>query len=215
MWWARWSDRQCIYIPALYTGLMIEEGTLVFPGDKVATAEELLPGAGTADVNGTIVGTVMGTFMVNKKNSQAEVTPLTSTPVVLHPGDTVICEVKHVMDKLVLVDVLHVAGKHRHITGDKDAAIPVPDIAKAYVTSAKDKFKIGDMVRATVTQAGANIRLSTAGKNLGVIKSYCTQCRAELEVARDKKAELECPRCGSLEERHIAADYGEGNLDWK
>lgn len=192
---------------------MIEEGTLVFPGDKLAMAEELLPGAGATDANGTIVSTVMGIFQVNKKEASAHVQPVTSTPVVLHQGDTVICEVKHVMDKLVLVDVLHVAGKHRQITGDKDAAIPVPDIAKAYVTSAKDKFKIGDMVRATVTQAGANIRLSTAGKNLGVIKAYCTQCRTELEVATGKKAELECPRCGNLEERHIAADYGEGNLD--
>jgi exosome complex component CSL4 len=192
---------------------MIDEGMLVFPGDKLATAEELLPGRGTADINGNIIGTMMGMFQMDKNHTVAEVKPVTSIPVELHEGDTVICEVKHVMDKLVLVDVLHVAGTNRHITGDKDGAIPVPDIAREYVASAKDKFKIGDITRAKVTQAGANIRLTTIGKNLGVIKSYCTDCRAPLIQPKEKGTKLECPRCGHPEERQIAVDYGEGNLD--
>ena len=186
---------------------------LVFPGDKLATAEELLPGRGTADIDGIIIGTMMGKFQMDKDRTVAEVRPMTSIPVELREGDTVICEVKHVMDKLVLVDILHVAGTDRHITGDKDGAIPVPDIAKEYVASAKDKFKIGDMVRAKVTQAGANIRLSTIGKNLGVIKSYCTNCRASLVLPKETYPKLECPRCGHIEDRQVAVDYGEGNLD--
>ena len=108
-----------------------------------------------------------------------------------------------------------VAGTKRYITGDKDGAIPVPDIAKEYVASAKDKFKIGDITRAKVTQAGSNIRLSTIGKNLGVIKSYCTDCRAPLAITKGKDIQLECPRCGHIEERQIAADYGEGNIDFR
>lgn len=195
--------------------MMIREGTLVFPGDKIATAEELLPGRGTADINGTIVGIMMGTFHIDKSHAIAEVNPVTDTPVELKENDTVICEVKHVMDKLVLVDVLHVAGTNRQITGDKDGAIPVPNISKEYVNSAMDKFKIGDIARAKIIQAGANIRLSTVGKNLGVIKAYCTKCRAALLLSEDRQAKMECPRCGHIEERQVAADYGQGNLDMR
>ena len=192
---------------------MIREGTLVFPGDKIATAEELLPGQGTTDIDGDIIGIMLGKFHINKSNAKAEVSPVTNIPVELKEDDTVICEVKHVMDKLVLVDVLHVAGTNRRITGDKDGAIPVPNISKEYVTSAMDKFKIGDIARAKVIQAGGNIRLSTVGKNLGVIKAYCTKCRAALLIPEDGKIGMECARCGNIEERKLSADYGEGNLD--
>ncbi len=191
---------------------MIEEGSMVLPGDVIATSEELFPGYGTKDIGGNIVGTMIGNFFINKRRTSAEIKPLTSVPVVLKDGDTVICEVRRVTDKMVLMNVLHIAGTNRAMVGDKDAAIRVSDIANEYVTSAKDKYKIGDIVRAKVTQAQPALRVSTAGDSLGSIKSFCTQCRAPLVK---KGSVLECPRCGRTEKRKIASDYGTGNIDRK
>ncbi len=191
---------------------MIEEGSLVLPGDVLATSEELFPGYGTKDVGGDIIGTMIGKFFINKRRTAAEIKPLTSVPAVLKDGDTVICEVRRVTDKMVLMDVLHIAGTNREAVGDKDAAIRVSDIANEYVVSARDKYRIGDIVRAKVTQAKPALRVSTAGDNLGTIKSFCSECRVPLVR---KGSVLECPRCGRTEKRKTASDYGKGNIDKK
>ncbi|MEA2053809.1 MAG: exosome complex RNA-binding protein Csl4 [Candidatus Thermoplasmatota archaeon] len=189
---------------------MIKEGSLVFPGDTIATSEELFPGYGTKDIGGDIVGTMIGNFFVDKKRPSAEIKPLTSVPLVLKKGDTVICEVEHITDKMVLANILHAAGVYRKVVGENEGAIRVSDIAKEYVVSAKDKYKIGDIIRAQVIQVEPTLRLSTNGAHLGSIKSFCIGCRAPL-VKKDFV--LECPRCGRIEERKIASDYGEGNID--
>ncbi|KAA0003439.1 MAG: RNA-binding protein [Thermoplasmata archaeon] len=191
---------------------MIEEGSLVFPGDIIATSEELFPGYGTKDVGGNIICTMLGNFFINKKRTAAEIKPLTSVPAVLNKGDTLICEVRKITDKMVLVDVLHIAGTDREMAGDRDAAIRVSDIAAGYVVSAKDEYRIGDIIRARVMQAKPALRLTTEGPHLGAIKSFCTQCRVPLIK---KNSTLECPRCGRVEKRKIASDYGEGNIDRK
>ncbi|HDH82033.1 MAG: RNA-binding protein [Thermoplasmata archaeon] len=191
---------------------MIEEGSVVLPGDIIATSEELFPGYGTKDVGGNIIGTIIGNFFINKKRTAAEIKPLTSVPALLHKGDTIICEVKKITDKMVLVDILHVAGVNREMAGDKDAAIRVSDIAAGYVVSARDEYRIGDIIRARVMQARPAMRLSTEGPHLGSIKSFCSNCRVPLVK---KNSVLECPRCGRVEKRKIASDYGEGNIDRK
>ncbi len=192
---------------------MIEEGSLVFPGDVLATSEELFSGYGTKDIGGSIIGVMIGNFFINKRHTSAEVKPLTDVPVILKKGDTVICEVRRTTDKMVLLDILHVAGTKREMVGDKDTVIRVADIANEYIVSAKDVYKIGDIIRAEVIQAGPALRVSTAGgSNLGSIKSFCTQCRVPL-VRKDSV--LECPRCGRSEKRKMASDYGEGNIDKK
>jgi exosome complex component CSL4 len=191
---------------------MMEEGSLIFPGDILATSEELFPGYGTKDVDGNIIGTIIGKFFINKRRTSAEIKPLTSVPVVLKDGDTVLCEVRRVTEKMVLMDVLHIAGTNREMVGDKDAAIHVSDITNEYVVSARDKYRIGDIVRAKVTQSEPALRVTTAGDNLGAIKSFCSECR--VPMAR-KGSVLECPRCGRAEKRKMASDYGKGNIDKK
>ncbi len=193
---------------------MIKEGSLVLPGDRIAAAEEILPGYGTAEIDGDIRSTLMGTFVVDKKTASAGVDPLTSTPLVVKKGMTVIAEVKHVMDKMVLVDVLRVAGIDRTIVGGGNGAIHISDISNEYVVNAKDKYRVGDLIRARITEPEPSLRMTTKGKDLGSLRSYCIECRNPLETAKGKEGTiLECPRCGHVEDRKIADDYGEGNID--
>ncbi len=193
---------------------MIKEGSLVLPGDRIAAAEEILPGYGTAEIDGDIRGTLLGTVVVDKKSASAEVHPLTSTPLVVKEGMTVIAEVKHVMDKMVLVDILRVVGVDRDLVSGGDGAIHISAISNEYVVNAKDAFRIGDIIRAKVTEPEPSLRMSTKGKDYGSLRSYCVECRHPLEKTKGKEGiVLECPRCGHVEDRKMAADYGEGNID--
>lgn len=193
---------------------MIKEGSLVLPGDRIAAAEEILPGYGTVEIDGDIKGTLLGTLVVDKKRASAEINPSTSIPLVIKEGMTVIAEVKHVMDKMVLVDILCVAGIDRTIVGGGNGAIHISDISNEYVVNAKDKYRIGDIIRAKITEPEPSLRMTTKGKHMGSLRSYCIECRHPLEKTKGKEGiVLECPRCGHVEDRKIAADYGEGDID--
>lgn len=189
---------------------MIEEGKVVLPGEKLAISEELRAGRGTYESDGDIIAAVTGKFIFDRKTMAAFVEPSTTTPLLLRRGDIAVCEVKQITDSMVIVDILHIAGKKRHIAGDNDAVLHVSNISNDYVESTHQKFRIGDIMRAKIIEAEPSVRLSTKEKNLGVIKAYCTVCRLPLEK---KGNQLECPVCGRTEDRRMAADYAQGNID--
>ena len=189
---------------------MIEEGSMVAPGDELAMAEELMAGEGTYQDKGIIRSSIIGKFRIDKKKLEAIVEPLPSMPLILKGGDVVICEVKQVMDAMVIVEILHVAGKNREIAGERDGAIHVSNISDEYVSHPNTKYRIGDVIRAKVIRVDPLTQLSTKGNEFGVIKAFCTNCRNPLIKEGNS---LKCPVCGKKEERKIADDYGMGNID--
>jgi len=189
---------------------MIKEGTIVAPGDVVAMAEELMPGHGTFQDNGFIRSSIIGKFRVDRKKLLAIVESLAEEPLLLKEGDTVICEVKQIMDNIILTDIIHVAGRKREIAGEKDAALFIANISNEFVSHPSTKYRIGDIIRGKVIKVDPLIQISTKGSAFGVIKAFCTNCRKPLI----KKGNLlECPVCGRKEERKMADDYGMGKLD--
>jgi exosome complex component CSL4 len=141
---------------------------LVMPGDQLSTSEELLPGDGTFEENGIIRASRMGKYIINEKNRRAEVKPVTSTPVVIRKGDTVIARVVMVKTSMVIVDVIHVAGKNRSISGDRNGTIHVKESAQGYVKDACTEFHPGDYIRATVFQIKPSLQLTTKDPHLGL-----------------------------------------------
>jgi exosome complex component CSL4 len=70
--------------------------------------------------------------------------------------------------------------------------------------------KPGDIIRAKVISEKNRIfHLSTNDKNLGVVDAFCSRCGNLLEPER---FELRCPKCGSIEKRKRAPDYGKEEL---
>lgn len=191
---------------------MMKDGIVVFPGEKIATTEELLSGHGTYKVKGNVVSGILGNVHINRKNMSAEVSPLTKTPEALRNGDIVLVEIKKTTKSMVLVDILHVAGKHRSFFREKVATIHISNLSREYVSSTSENYRIGDIARAKVIQVHPSIKLSTVGPDLGVIKSFCVNCRHTLEK---KQKDLECPVCGRVDTRKTAKDYGQGNMDQK
>jgi len=178
---------------------------IVLPGDKLSTSEELLSGEGTFEEDGIIRAAWMGEYNVDSKNRQATVKPMTSVPVLVKKGDTVLAEVGSVRSSMVIAEVIHVIGKQRKISGDTNGTLHISEISAGYVKDPSDVYSLGDIFRAKVIQVIPSVQLTTKGNNLGVIKALCSECRHPLE---SKGQILECPLCGHKEKRKMAQDYG-------
>jgi len=183
---------------------------IVLPGEKLSTSEELLSGEGTFEEDGVIMASRIGTYFVDEKYKRAIVKPLTSIPVVLKRGDTVLAEIRLVRSNMVIAEVLHVIGKNRAISGDTNGTIRVSEISTSYVKDPATEYSVGDIIRAKVSQVKPSLQLITKDRDLGVIRGLCSKCRHPL-IRKDRI--LECESCGNKEKRKTAVDYGEFDLN--
>jgi exosome complex component CSL4 len=85
--------------------------------------------------------------------------------------------------------------------------VHVSHISKRYTEKISDAFQITDIVRAKVTSQEENeYSLSTEGNEFGVIHADCSICGTTLgKIGPDR---LRCERCGNIENRKLASDYG-------
>jgi exosome complex component CSL4 len=179
---------------------------LVMPGDQLSTVEELLPGDGTFEENGVIRAARLGYYTIDQKHRSAQVKPITSIPVIVEKGDTVLARVAMAKPSMIITDVIHVAGKDRSVSGETDSTIHVKEIAQGYIKDATTEYKVQDVVRAKVIQTTPSVQLTTKDRHLGAIIALCSKCRHPLVK---KGTQLECDNCGNREHRRIADDYGE------
>ena len=183
---------------------------IVMPGDQLSTSEELLPGEGTFEEDGIIRASRAGKYVVDEKYRKAKVKPVTSIPVVLKKGDIVIAKVTSTRASMIVADVIHVVGKNRSVSGDTNGTIHVKEISSGYVKDATTEYGVGDYVRAKVIQVKPSLQLATKDGDLGAIKALCVKCRHSL-VKKDNM--LECENCGNKQQRRIAMDYGQIDLN--
>jgi exosome complex component CSL4 len=179
---------------------------LVMPGDQLSTVEELLAGEGTFEENGIVRAARLGYYIVDQKHRSAQVKPITSVPVVVEKGDTVLATVKSTRESMIILQVDHVIGKDRQVSSDRDATIHVKEIAQGYIKDAKTEYKVEDILRAKVFQVNPSVQLTTKDRNLGAIMALCSKCRHPLVK---KGQQLECENCGNREHRRVAEDYGQ------
>jgi len=183
---------------------------IVLPGDQLSTSEELLVGEGTYEEDGIIRSSRLGEYNVDEQKRQAMVKPLTSVPVLIQKGDLVLAEVTSVRSSMIICNVFHVKGKKRAITGDTNGTLHISEISNGYIKSPEEVFILGDIFRAKVIQVNPSLQLTTKGKDLGVIRALCKECRHPLAM---KENTLECSNCGHKEKRKTAFDYGTFNID--
>lgn len=178
---------------------------ILYPGDRLATCEEYIPGEGTYEKDGCIFAAVIGTKEFDEDEKIAKVHTL-NPPVVLKEGNIVLCETERVTSSIAKVKVKRVVGHSRGITGNAEGAIHVSKVSDGYTDDVRREYRVSDIVRAKVIQTAPSLQLSTDSPELGVLKARCLRCRATLEK-KDKT--LYCERCDRVEQRKLAEDYGE------
>lgn len=185
-----------------------EETVFVLPGDLIGTNEEFAPGSETFVRGGDIFSLVAGTVSVNKKRRTISVIPKTTTPPVIKEGDIVVGAIFNVRDSMVLLRIEAIKGEGERAFQAPVAAIHVSNVKEAYVRDMSNEFGISDIIKGKVINL-ENMRLTTSGAELGVMKALCPNCHTSM-VKDQGKDKLKCPSCGNIQNRKIAAGFGTG-----
>ena len=183
-------------------------GHLVLPGERLGVIEEFIPNSGTYVKDGVIYSKMVGRALVDLLNKKVSVYPLTNTVKVPKVSTIVIGQAGNAQSDNVLVRILKINSEK--LSGAFSGILHISDAAESYVDSMNDVCKTGDILRAQVISEKNQVyHLSTAEKNLGVLYAFCSNCGSTLEP---KRHEMRCPKCGKIENRKVAADYGKEML---
>lgn len=186
---------------------LMTEARSILPGEFLGTEEEFVAGDGTyVDDKGGIYAALPGDAIISK-DKVVSVKSAVAVPKQLKKGDVVYARVEEIFEPVALLQVAPTATEEvRQNPTDGYSVIHASRVKPAYVEMVHDEFRIGDIVKASVEEIrnDGEIALTTKLPGLGVIKAYCSRCRAPLALRGGK---LECGRCGSVEKRHLSKEY--------
>jgi len=183
-------------------------GHLVLPGERLGVIEEFIPDSGTYVKDGIIYSKIVGRALMDLLNKRVSVYPLISEAAVPKVSTTVVGQVGNAQSDNVLVRIFKIGPKT--LSGVFTGILHISDVEERYVDSMNDVCKPSDIIRAKVISEKNQIyHLSTTDKNLGVLYAFCSSCGNLLE---QKRYEMRCPKCGNIEKRKTAVDYGKEEI---
>jgi len=181
-----------------------KSGHLVLPGERLGVIEEFIPDSGTYVKDGVIYSKIVGSALMDLLSKRVSVYPLISGATVPKVATTVVGQVGNAQSDNVLVRIFKIGSKR--LSGVFTGILHISDVQERYVTSMNEVCKPGDIIRTKVISNKNQIyHLSTNDKGLGVVYAFCSHCSNLLEP---KRHEMRCPKCGNVERRKIAFDYG-------
>jgi len=181
---------------------------LVVPGERLGVIEEYVPDAGTFVKDGVIYSKVVGRSMLDLATRRVSVRPQGRSLLVPQVGSTVIGQVTGAQPENANVRILEVDGKQ--LSGVFIGVLHISDVHLRYVDSMSEVCKAGDIIRAKIiSDKNQAYHLSTKDKDLGVIYGFCSNCGTTLESRRQG---MSCPKCGRIETKKIAFDYGKASV---
>jgi exosome complex component CSL4 len=181
-----------------------KSGHLVLPGERLGVIEEFIPNAGTYVKDGVIYSKIIGRALMDLLSKRVSVYPLVSGVTVPKVSSTVVGQVGHAQSDNVLVRIFKLGSKN--LSGVFTGILHVSDVRERYVKSMTEVCKPGDIVRAKVISDKNQVfHLTTNEKSLGVMYAFCSRCSTLLEP---KRHEMYCPKCGNVEKRKLALNYG-------
>jgi exosome complex component CSL4 len=182
-------------------------GQLVLPGERLGVIEEFVPDAGTFVKDGVIYSMVVGRALHDLATRRVSVHPSVREVLVPKVGSIVVGQVSNVQSENAAVRIFQIGEKQLE-TGIFAGVLHISDVHMRYVDSMFEICKAGDIIRARVISEKNQVyHLSTKDKDLGVVYAFCSSCGGTLE---QKRQGMRCPRCGRVEDRKTAFDYGKG-----
>ena len=180
---------------------------IVITGEFLGVVEEFLPDKQSTFVkDGQIYATKTGLININNKERKLGISTYQEEDrKVVKVGDVVIGVVLFLRKYSIGMRLYLINGKV-HFNSSAFGNVHVSQISNKYVEKIPDAFQITDIVRSRVVEQNYNeYKLSTSGKNLGVIYADCVICGKPLnKIGYDK---LRCGRCGNVETRKLSEDY--------
>jgi exosome complex component CSL4 len=181
---------------------------IAITGQYLGVVEEYLPDKQSTYVReGQIYATKTGIVNINKDRRAIEIkSHQEEDRRTVKINDIIIGTIRFLRLYSVGISFATINNKI-HFNSSYFGNIHVSHISHKFIEKISDAFQITDIVRAKVIRQEQNeYSLSTVGKNLGVIHADCSICGTTLEKIGVNK--LRCPRCGNVENRKLASDYG-------
>lgn len=184
---------------------------MVLPGDYIGISEEYLPGFGVYSEKDKLYSSNIGNLDLDIRNHVAKVMVKTRIPKMQSPGIIVIGIVVNVMENIALIDLIPFKSKNFvFVPQGTTAVLHVSKVKRGFIKELSKEIKAGDIIRVKIIEVSKHtVSLTTDGKDLGVIKAYCSICRHELTK---RGPGLFCDNCKNKEYRKTAYDYGMGKI---
>lgn len=183
-----------------------KSGQFVLPGERLGVIEEFIADAGTYIRDGVIYSKVVGRALLDFPNKRVSVYQLVREVTVPKTGSIIVGQVANVQKQNAFARIYEI--DKTQLSGFFSGILHVSDVQLRYVDSMFSVCKPGDVIRAKViSEKNGTYHLSTKDRNLGVVYAFCSQCGYMLELRRQR---MHCPRCGKIEKRKTALDYGKG-----
>jgi len=186
----------------------VKNNDIVITGQYLGVVEEFLPDKQSTYVrDGQIYATKSGILNIDKHKRRISVkSHHEEDRKTVKIGDIVIGTILFLRQYSVGTN-FHTINSKIHFNSSYFGNIHVSQISNKYVEKITDAFQITDIVRAKVIKQDQNeFGLSTTGNNFGVLHADCVICGTTLEKIGFNK--LRCSRCGNVEHRKLANDYG-------
>ena len=181
---------------------------IVLTGQYLGVVEEYLPDKQSTYIReGQIYATITGIVKIDKNRRAIEImSHQDEDRKILKIGDIIIGTIRFLRLYSVGISFATINNKI-HFNSSYFGNTHVSHISKRFIEKISDAFQITDIVRAKVIRQEENeFSLSTTGNNFGVIHADCSICGTTLEKIGPEK--LRCTRCGNVEYRKLASDYG-------
>jgi exosome complex component CSL4 len=185
-----------------------KSGHLVLPGERLGVIEEFIPNSGTYVKDGVIYSKIVGRALMDLLNKRVSVYPLINGTTVPRVSSVVVGQVGNAQSDNVLVRISKIGSKK--LSGVFTGILHISDVQDRYVNSMNEVCKPGDIIRAKVISEKNQVyHLSTTDSSLGVVYGFCSRCGNLLEP---KRHQMQCVKCGNIEKRKIASDYGKEEI---
>jgi len=176
---------------------MQKKKSLVVPGEALAYAVEYVGGKNIVELeDGQLYPERVGTKTVNEEDRSIEVKS-EKTARIVKPGDLVYAKVYKIFDQMTLLEFQPV---EKGLGGERTFAyLRISELSRGYAENIRDYLRTGDYIKARVKEVKPlGIYLTMKDDDLGVVRAFCSRCRAEL--TEDGK----CPECSRTETRKWA-----------
>ncbi|QQG48360.1 MAG: exosome complex RNA-binding protein Csl4 [archaeon] len=185
---------------------MTKKEGAVFPGDKLAITEEFLPGPMTYEKEGKIRALRVGSLQKDGQKMEISVSPSVERASI-KIDDWVTGQVEGGNASSATVKLYYHNGNPTY----KDFAgmLTLRGLGGGRERGARrgTPVKQGDIVRCRVFSLTNNIiHLTIDEPDMGVVAAQCSNCGKQLSRGNESRAK--CVECGNVEERKLAADFG-------
>ncbi len=115
-------------------------------------------------------------------------------------GDVVYGRIVVLKEKIAVVN-LDYADNNKVLSPAESGVVFISNVAQGYVKKIDDFYNKGDIIKAKVIEITPyEYKLTTAEKNLGVIKGLCNNCKQELSNTPDA-SQIRCFNCGTIQSK--------------